>query len=67
MQEIGQVVEGVYAAKSGLQLAKKYDVSMPIIETMNQVLFEDMSARDAVKTLMERDRRLENQKLDFLY
>ena len=67
MQEIAQVVEGVYAAKSGLQLAKKYDVSMPIIETMNQVLFEDMSARDAVKTLMERDRRLENQKLDFLY
>lgn len=46
---------------------QKYDVSMPIIETMNQVLFEDMSARDAVKTLMERDRRLENQKLDFLY
>lgn len=54
MDEVKMVVEGVYSAKAGLALSRKYDVSMPIIETVNQVLFEGMPAAQALVNLMER-------------
>lgn len=60
MAEVKMVVEGVYSAKAGLALAKKYNVSMPIIEQVNKVLFEGAPADAAVKDLMLRDRKIEN-------
>ena len=60
MDEVQMVVEGVYSAKAGLALAKKYDVSMPIIEQVNRVLFEDKTAAEAVHELMVRDAGREN-------
>lgn len=63
MEEVQMVVEGVYSAKAGYALAKKYNESMPIIEQINQVLFEDKSPADAVYELMHRDGRLENSEL----
>ena len=63
MDEVQMVVEGVYSAKAGLALAKKYNESMPIIEQINQVLFEDKSPAEAVYELMHRDGRLENSEL----
>ena len=41
-------------------LAKKYNVSMPIIEQVNLILFENKAADEAVKDLMFRDKRVEN-------
>lgn len=63
MDEVQMVVEGVYSAKAGLALAKKYTESMPIIEQINLVLFEDKSPADAVYELMHRDGRRENSEL----
>lgn len=60
MEEVKMVVEGVYSAKAGFALAKKYQVSMPIIEQVNEVLFNNKSADLAVKELMERDKKIEN-------
>ena len=60
MAEVKMVVEGVYSAKAGYALAKKYDVSMPIVEHVNKVLFENMPASEAVKELMLRDKKIEN-------
>lgn len=60
MNEVKMVVEGVYSAKAGLALARKYQVSMPIIEQVNKVLFEGAPADAAVKDLMLRDRKIEN-------
>lgn len=60
MEEVKMVVEGVYSAKAGFALAKKYQVSMPIIEQVNEVLFANKSADLAVKELMERDKKIEN-------
>ncbi len=60
MEEVQMVVEGVYSAKAALALAKKYEVEMPIIEQVNQVLFEGKAASEAVKDLMLRDKRIEN-------
>ena len=59
MAEVQQTVEGVYSAKAGLALARKYQVSMPIIEQINLVLFEGKNAKEAVKELMLRDRKAE--------
>ena len=51
MDEVKMVVEGVYSAKAAIALAKKYHVDMPIIEQVNEVLFEDKPAKDAVKEM----------------
>lgn len=63
MREVQMVVEGVYSAKAALTLSKKYDVPMPIVEEVNQVLFENKPAREAVTDLMMRDKRIENSSL----
>ena len=59
-KEVKMVVEGVYSAKAALRLAKKYDVQIPIIEQVNQVLFENKPASEAMKDLMTRDKKIEN-------
>lgn len=64
-QEVKMVVEGIYSAKAALALARKYDVQMPIIEAVNQVLFENKSAKDAVSELMLRDKRTEHADLEW--
>lgn len=56
MDEVNQVVEGVYSAKAAYKLAKKYQVSMPIVENINHVLFEGLSAKDAMNILLTRSR-----------
>lgn len=60
MEEVKMVVEGVYSAKAARKLAEKYQVSMPIIEEVNQVLFEDKGAALALRELMMRDRKEEH-------
>lgn len=59
MDEVKQVVEGVYSAKAALGLAKKYNIEMPIIEQINQVLFDNKPADQALKDLMLRDKKIE--------
>ncbi len=59
MKEVGQVVEGVYSAKAALELAKKYNAPLPIIEEVNHVLFDGKDPREGVSDLMLRDRKME--------
>lgn len=59
MAEVKMVVEGVHSARAAMELAAKYHVQLPIIEQVNQVLFEGKSAEQAVKELMLRDKKLE--------
>ena len=63
MKEVKMVVEGVYSAKAALKLAEKYHVTMPIVEQVNEVLFDGKSAKDALAELMLRDKRMENTSL----
>ena len=63
MDEVQMVVEGVYSTKAAVKLAHKYEISMPIIEQVNAVLFENKSAEEAVKDLMLRDKTIENPML----
>ncbi len=63
MDEVQMVVEGVYSAKAGYGLAQKYGIEMPIVEEVNQVLFEGKAAKDAVLDLMQRHRKNESSDL----
>lgn len=63
MKEVNMVVEGVYSARAALALARKYGESMPIVEQINEVLFNHKNPEVAVKELMVRDCRPEHQNL----
>ena len=63
MKEVQMVVEGVYSARAARALAEKYGEDMPIVEQVNQVLFEGKAAKAAVGDLMLRDKRIENSLL----
>jgi len=54
LEEVHMVVEGANTAKAALLLARKYNVDMPILETINKVLYEDKNAREGVMELMMR-------------
>lgn len=58
-KEVKMVVEGIYSAKAAKKLAEKYQISMPITEQVNAVLFDGKKADDAVKELMIRDKQTE--------
>ncbi len=60
MKEVNMVVEGVYSAKAALALSKKYGVEMPIIQKVNEILFDGLDAKTAVNELMLRDRTIES-------
>ena len=63
MDEVQMVVEGVYSAKAALALSKKYNVSMPLVQETNLVLFGGKTAAEALKDLMLRDRTIESENL----
>ena len=65
MAEVKMVVEGVYSAKAALGLSKKYGVQLPIIEQVNQVLFENKPASETMKDLMTRDKKSESSDLSW--
>jgi glycerol-3-phosphate dehydrogenase (NAD(P)+) len=54
-----QVAEGVTTTVAALQLARRYDVEMPITALMHRVLFEGLSPREAGVALMQRDPKRE--------
>ncbi len=54
-KEIGQVVEGVGAARAVYEQAKRLQVRMPIIEQIYRVVVEHVDPRDAVEALLSRE------------
>ena len=59
LETVGAAVEGYYAAASVRALAQKTGVEMPIVEAAYQVMYSNASAADAVKALLHRQRRPE--------
>lgn len=62
-KEVKMVVEGIYSAKAAFSLSVKYGVSMPIVEQVNEVLFNHKPAAEAVRDLMLRDKTIESSDL----
>lgn len=65
MDEVQMVVEGVYSAKAAYRLSKQYGVEMPIVSVVNQVLFENLSAKEGMKMLLTRNRTSESTRLEW--
>lgn len=63
MDEVKMVVEGVYSAKAALKLAEIHHVEMPIIEQVNEILFDNKDPKIAVHDLFLRDAKRENEDL----
>ncbi|ABR49005.1 Glycerol-3-phosphate dehydrogenase (NAD(P)(+)) [Alkaliphilus metalliredigens QYMF] len=56
LSEIGMVVEGIKTTKAAFELAKQYQIEMPITEEIYSILYKDIPPRVAVSNLMSRDR-----------
>lgn len=63
MDEVQMVVEGVYSAKAAAALGKKYNVALPIITEVNEVLFNGKKAKESLNDLMIRDKAKEHNDL----
>lgn len=54
IKEIGMTVEGYISSKSAYELSKRYEVEMPIITEVYNVLYENASVTETVTNLMTR-------------
>ena len=60
IQEIGQEIEGISAAKETFLLAKKHGVDMPITLQTYKVLYEGLAPLAAVQNLLAREQKAES-------
>ncbi len=59
LESIGQVVEGLDAARDVSQMAQELGIEMPITEQVAQVLHHGKPPKEAVRTLLRRNRKPE--------
>jgi glycerol-3-phosphate dehydrogenase (NAD(P)+) len=59
LQSMVSVVEGVPTTRAVHDLAQRHDVQMPIAAAVYRILFEGLSATDAIASLMQREPKAE--------
>ena len=59
VEKIGAVVEGYYATQTGMALARKTGIEMPITEAAYDVLYNGKSPKDMMHSLMSRGKKSE--------
>lgn len=57
--QIGMVIEGVDNIEVAYELAKKYNVEMPIVNAVYDMLYNNLSPKEGVTRLMTRDKKAE--------
>lgn len=60
--EVGMTIESIDNIEVAYELAKKYDVEMPIVEAVYNVLYNGLEPKKAVTMLMTRDAKSEDIK-----
>ena len=58
-QEIGMVIESIDNIEVAYALAKKYNIEMPIVNAVYDVLYNHLNPKDAVTMLMTREKKSE--------
>jgi len=58
-EQIGMVIEGVDNIEVAYELSKKYNVDMPIVNAVYDMLYNGLSPKDGVIMLMTRDKKAE--------
>lgn len=62
IKQVGMVVEGINAIPAAMELAKKYDVEIPIITAVDNAINHGGDPKQAVRNLMGRDTTTELSK-----
>jgi glycerol-3-phosphate dehydrogenase (NAD(P)+) len=60
LASLGHVAEGVSTAPEVLRLAERHHVDMPITRSVNRILYEQVSPRQAVEELLLRNQKAED-------
>ena len=58
-KEVGMVIESIDNIEVAYELCKKHSIDMPIVNTVYQVIYENLKPQEAVKKLMTRDKKSE--------
>ena len=69
VKQVGMVVEGINAIPAAMELSEKYEVEMPIITAVDEIINHGANPKNAVHELMGRDSKTELTKpiLDLNY
>ena len=59
-QEVGMTIESIDNIEAAKELSKKYNVSMPIVDSVYDVLYNGLDPHEAVDQLMTRDKKMED-------
>jgi len=58
-QEVGMTIESIDNIDVAYELSKKYNIEMPIVNAVYDVLYNDLKPEDAVNMLMTREKKAE--------
>ena len=58
-REVGMVVEGLNTLPAAVKMGEKYNVELPIIQTVNRVVKGELSPADVVNALLSREMKSE--------
>ncbi len=58
-KEVGMVIESIDNIEVAYQLAQKYNIEMPIVNTVYDVLYHNLPPKEAVTKLMTREKKCE--------
>lgn len=58
-KQVGMVIESIDNIDVAYQLSKKYQIEMPIVETVYEVLYHGLKPQEAVTRLMTREKKQE--------
>ncbi|MBQ3415669.1 MAG: NAD(P)-dependent glycerol-3-phosphate dehydrogenase [Clostridia bacterium] len=59
-KQVGMVIESIDNIEVAYKLSKKYNIEMPITETVYKVIYENFDPNQAVLDLMNRAKKMEN-------
>ncbi len=59
-EKIGMTIEAIDNIETAYQLSRKYNVEMPIVESVYDILFNNLKPQQAVTNLMTREAKQED-------
>ena len=58
-KEVGMVIESIDNIEVAYELGKMKNIEMPILNTVYEILYNDLTAQEGVERLMLRDKKSE--------
>ena len=58
-REVGMTIESFENIEMAYKLSKKYNIEMPIVNTVYEVLYNNLTPQDAINKLMTREKKSE--------